>query len=273
MLLLCLCFRAMQCPMCKKCVYSKGWTPAQWKASDPFANECCGCKTCSASPIDIGVDVDVLRVTLTTLLPSGPRGRAKFAEFVHFWVDHLPAQVRKHMSYHGALKTRWRLDPVHHTDGFDGSESFDPSNVVYARTILLIAPELASNYNTEHLGDIIEAWLGLAYLHNQHAQQNLVHDRATHDIILSMSAWIEELSYTVYWYSRVQRDHWTAPLAWSSALLRELGATEQHGARRGTAVAWAHVPLSAPPSPPPPSPPPPSSSSSISSSCSSSISC
>ena len=41
-------------------------------------------------------------------------------------------------------------------------------------------------------------WLGSAYLHNQHVQQNLARDRATHDIILSKSAWIEGLRYTVY---------------------------------------------------------------------------
>jgi len=186
----CLCFRAMNCPICQECVYSKGWTPAQWKASDPFANECFGCKNCNASATNIGVDVNVLRMALSALLPSGHRGRASFAKFVHFWVDNLPAQFRKSMSHYGALRTRWHLDPVHFTDSVDGSASFDPSNVIYARTILLIAPELASYYNTEHVGDILEAWLGLAYLHKQHARQELVRDRATHEIILNISEWI-----------------------------------------------------------------------------------
>ena len=85
----CLCFRAMNCPTCKECVYSKGWTPAQWKASDPFANECYGCKNCNASATNIGVDLNVLRMALSALLPSGPRGRARFAKFVHFWVNNL----------------------------------------------------------------------------------------------------------------------------------------------------------------------------------------
>ena len=57
------------------------------------------------------------------------------------------------MSHYGALRTRWHLDPVHFTDSVDGSASFDPSNVIYARSILLIAPELASYYNTEHSCD------------------------------------------------------------------------------------------------------------------------
>ena len=72
--------------------------------------------------------------------------------------------------------------------------------------------------------------LGSANLHNQRVQQNLVRDRATHAIILSKSARIEGLRYTVYigiheCHVIIGRRLWLG----RQPLFKQLCAAEQHG--------------------------------------------
>jgi hypothetical protein len=68
------------------------------------------------------------------------------------WMDRLSAEVRKNMSYEGALSRN------------GGAPDHDPGNWVYSKALNLLFPWMSSKWNDETVGDILEGVLGYARL-------------------------------------------------------------------------------------------------------------
>ena len=90
------------------------------------------------------------------------------SKFVYAWME-LPHVVRKEYSYNGAIRCRRPSDPCHYQCPIEKERYFDPTNFVYAITMLLMMPNMMQevNWNNETKGDIFESIMGCAYLvHN-----------------------------------------------------------------------------------------------------------
>ena len=105
------------------------------------------------------------------------------------WESNVPRRTRKELSYYGALPVTFPWEPTHwvdpasgDADSAPGSNSgtsaankalkfFDAGNDVYAFAIQSLFPEAVSTsrYNSEYLGDVAEAVLGICWIRNQTA--------------------------------------------------------------------------------------------------------
>ena len=102
----------MFCPMCQRHHVRDRWSTRQWQAQRGLAEGIVGCKGCRAQP---GEQLPaVLKDWVVSLAVSATRA-ARFCteehaqhwdRFVGRWVEEVPQDTRKALSYLGALRTR-----------------------------------------------------------------------------------------------------------------------------------------------------------------------
>ena len=140
------------------------------------------------------------------------------SDFMEGWMLRLGSSYRKTLSYKGAIKARTPQDPVHWTDKTTRVNYFDPSNRIYQRAWCLAFPTLRRqyNWNRETVGDIYEALLGLwidsewlrargfEYCNSSEAER--VPNYTCFSPQGLMAAWIDELVYVVYEYTKLAND-------------------------------------------------------------------
>ena len=182
----------MQCPTCLLMRSKGSWRPSQWRRERPETEEFKQCKVCDGELVDSGS---------WSWLPSGPPSkksrqsspspastphppppcdmppegkvllhivmntkRDKFGEFIDLWMDKLSRELRKRLSYSGALRSG-SGDPVHYICKHTEQGYFDPSNAIYDMALCFLEPLglQIRKWNAETRGDICEALLGLSY--------------------------------------------------------------------------------------------------------------
>ena len=134
---------------------------------------------------------------LVRMFQKGLRGHVQ--KFFVQWMEQLPAHVRKHLSYAGALRRRqisghsqvvqvWSGELQH--DPLPAAGFFDPGNTVYYMAFSMIWPQLLAEYgwNAGTVGDIWESLLGFAYLH--------LHQSQVPQSVAALAHWMDAVSYT-----------------------------------------------------------------------------
>ena len=173
----------MQCPFCREIRYSRDWKPSQWKAWNPETNDFHCCRQCDyncimpprEAEVQVGQAIAELRRILLSVSSAARDGIGKFVEK---WMNDLSYDIRKGLSYYGAIRRRSASDPggrhgifvftaTKHDRAFilDQRSYFDPGNLVYSFAFRLLWNDVwqKNGWNTETTGDIIEAILGLHY--------------------------------------------------------------------------------------------------------------
>jgi hypothetical protein len=117
-------------------------------------------------------------------------------DVVSLWMRDMSKANRKLLSHSGALLSRETRCPVDYVSS-EGLRFFDPGNYVYALAFDMLWPKLTAeyNWNNETKGDIMEAFMGLAF------EKNKARDMANQKWLEQASilaAYIDEMSYQVW---------------------------------------------------------------------------
>ena len=194
----------MQCPLCGQIRPRKLWKRSQWLRVSPITEYFNCCKLCSADGLwvaraNLENALMQMQQLLARVFQNGLRGQMR--RFIVQWMDALPAHVRKHLSYAGALRRRqifghsqvvqvWSGDRQH--EPLSGETFFDPGNAVYYLAFSMIWPRLLNEYqwNAVTVGDIWESLLGFAYLH--------LHQSEVPQSVAALAHWIDAYIFEVY---------------------------------------------------------------------------
>jgi len=190
--------------------YKKDWKPSQWAAWNPETNDFHCCRQCDPNcilpqreaEVQVGQAIAELR---RIVLSVSSALQARIGKFVEKWMSDLSYADRKALSHYGAIRRRSPNDPSGRKGvlGFtvtnldrpfilDERNYFDPGNLVYSFAFRLLWNDVWQKYgwNSETIGDIIEAILGFHY---QQVLQNREHVPAR-----SLSRLFDDLTYNVY---------------------------------------------------------------------------
>ena len=100
---------------------------------------------------------------LGSSLKAGQQRSTELLDFVEKWMQ-LPAETRKDLSHHGAIRSQSEWHPRPWRDELLG-DTFDPGNFVYGLALHFLVPQLRNrkkyDWNEETLGDIIESVLAV----------------------------------------------------------------------------------------------------------------
>jgi hypothetical protein len=207
----------MQCPLCNKTKYRRGWRPCQWRHQDPYREEFLGCRTCHedgvyiAQPI-IQTELQQLIADLPTLVPP-KEVCLRWSEFADVYITDVLHDTRKTWSHEGGLRCKSCRDPVHWVEATTGYSYFDPGNYIYARAFFLMVPWATSWYNEQTMGDLFESCMGFTLM----KVNNSCNDDASR-FQQSFALWMEKIVYTIYSLERLAGNpSKLGPRAWAQS--------------------------------------------------------
>ena len=188
----------MECPCCGQERPKKFWTKGQWASYRAYCNGYIGCRSCREDTANgmqrhsylqkhVAAGLASCLDELCHHVASHAEATFQWDAFMEAWERDVLRETRKDLSHYGALPSTLPWEPRLWTPGDADSASwktmkeasrdansapeardwyFDAGNDVYAFSIQLLFPHATSTkrHNSNYLGDVLEAILGLCWL-------------------------------------------------------------------------------------------------------------
>ena len=231
----------MRCAVCGQQRNRKGWFKPQWEAEKPVVHHYSGdydrCKECyynlHAMPPAPPTNEDQRTGATATALCMQMRLQAKrcgtaLEKFMERWIfdgmHNEPVRTSPGVEYYrdyGTVDCELMTDPKQVE--YAGRWTFDPRNCNYAKAFHMAWPQLASNMNSNTLGNIIESLLGVRNAAAKYHAQLEAH-RAIDSVCKNASKYVN----SVYQFTQATDSEYAEIGAWC-AYVRDLASATAGG--------------------------------------------